>query len=363
MSAWTDRSCTDDRPGWRVNPTCFTQGLDKAKGFAFLLERIRRLAKSQRQAAEEWFRWIHFGQSHGGAQGRLADHVEIARATASDQSNDNLPAATHDVKLVWAFMKQGFTDPPLLKHFPSNPDPALLPTEAWALVSPSPRDLDKVLQDTFAKLSQPAQPQTPTPAAVASSTLGMDDSADSSNMLSTVHDSPAVSRRSSASSQDTVEKRQPVEESLRYPAEEPLVWAKDLVKDCATLFQLGAEAPASRHATLAARYRGDVPRASRQVGSHLWAAHADLDNGLVYIGCGDTLDEDGMSFAAYTLPEAWSCEALSFFDDVDLVLVICASDERLLVTVAYADLGADMVKVPGDWTAERLSSILAPTVS
>jgi hypothetical protein len=259
-------------------------------------------------------------------------------------------------------MKQGFVDPPLFKHFPSNPDSAVLPSEAWALKAETSRDLDTVLPDTMAKLGETSHPQTPTLAAVATWTPGVDDSVDSSHIVSSVQDSPAGSRRSSASSPDTVEKRQPVEEHPRYPAEEPLVWAKELVNDCATLFKLEAEAPAGNIARLASRHPDSNVWASREVSGVIWTAYAEPKSNRVYIGCGSMGVDDSMSFAAFRLPQLWLCETGAFFDDVDLVLVLHAGDERRLVTVSYADMGSYMVKVPDDWTTDRLDSLVGVKV-
>jgi hypothetical protein len=50
-------------PGWRIDEKSYTDGLDKARGLAILLERIRRLTRLQVHASEEWFRWLHYGMS------------------------------------------------------------------------------------------------------------------------------------------------------------------------------------------------------------------------------------------------------------------------------------------------------------
>lgn len=88
----------------------------------------------------------------------------MARAAGTADDTPALP--THDLKLVWSFMKNGFVGSRFRQHFPHVPEAKedVLPSSAPAREAPAPVDLDAVMRATMAQLtSASAADTTPSP--------------------------------------------------------------------------------------------------------------------------------------------------------------------------------------------------------
>lgn len=151
----------------------------------------------------------------------------MTRITAS--ADDTLPAPTHDVKLVWSFMRNGFVQPRLAPSFPRDPDAAddVLPPEIPPRAPRAPAAIDAVLRQTLTRLGA-----APAPAGLSSPPPFGDRSLDSAGATPL-----PVSPGPVPSSPDTAGERAPEEDSPpeRHPEIEPLTWANTLLALCADI--------------------------------------------------------------------------------------------------------------------------------
>ena len=154
--------------------------------------------------------------------------TEMTRITAS--ADDALPIPTHDVKLVWSFMKNGFLHPRFAVNFPRDPDaaedvlPSSIPPKAPAMSSA----LDAVLRQTLSRLGA-----TPAPEGLSSPPPFGDQSLDSA-AASPLPVSPGLvpSSPDTAGGDAELTEDKPIE---RYPEVEPLTWANTLLVLCSDI--------------------------------------------------------------------------------------------------------------------------------
>lgn len=144
------------------------------------------------------------------------------RAISSD---DQATLPTHDLKLVWSFMVNGFVTSRFKLHFPNvfgATNDLLL--EGIPAVSPPPAtNLDAVLTATLASLSSRPDDVGASPA--------MPEPSFSASFASPVH--PVRSPEEPPSSPSTVAHSAPgVSETPRDPAVEPWAWANTLLSAC-----------------------------------------------------------------------------------------------------------------------------------
>lgn len=152
----------------------------------------------------------------------------MTRITAS--ADDALPIPTHDVKLVWSFMKNGFLHPRLAVNFPRDPDAAddVLPANVPPRAPPMSSALDAVLRQTLSRLGA-----TPAPVGLSSPPPFGDQSLDSAAASPLpVSPGPVPSSPDTAGGDAELTEEKPVE---RYPEVEPLTWANSLLALCSDI--------------------------------------------------------------------------------------------------------------------------------
>ncbi|KAK8853269.1 hypothetical protein IAR55_003972 [Kwoniella newhampshirensis] len=358
----------EDLRGWAKAPQ-FTQylkldekviqhALDVLCGFAKLAEQMRRNAEHELLAAAEFMKWVKY---------------EITRSAVQDRSQEDLPLATHDLKLVWSFMQNGLVHSVFHQHFPYlliRPTKDTLPDDSVPYPRPATRALDDVLRETTGILEVSRKNGKGSSSEVDTPSLGHDGSVDSSaemSMSMSVSMSMAMEEEdgegdltptkgmseagSRASSPDTVERKDDVQEDevKRFMQQEPWVWANTAVKMCDNLIKgaIGRESSevtkekgASEAGLSDTRRTGDgvwkalVPSLPDSEFQQLWLLYQHGPQASVTAFA--LSDEDGSA----------SCLALQFFDDEELVLLLELGDTRFLVTVRYADLFSEMTMVP-----------------
>ena len=320
--------------------------MEKAKGLHILFERIRRLTKLQSQGAEEWFRWLHYGPSLDMGGSELIP--EISRQSAADPSTDQVPAAMHDVKSVWMYLKSGFNDPPLANHFPGPVDPVDLPSELYAQQPVKPLDFDETVRVTLNKLDGSTSSIIETPAPPTTSTpKKSDDSIDSSNLDMTIEmeeDDPSfLSRRSSFSSSGTAERKIPEAVQIRKPELEPMVWAKSLLESCKGVFTSPQSGPISNEVKISRLMGNDrIIVSKRIIEDEVWMVTTDPEDlsnctadkcQVVWIlRFPSTGDIEPCLIGAYTLQPGTRCTCLEFFDNDEFVLTLHRGLDVYLVT-------------------------------
>lgn len=152
----------------------------------------------------------------------------MSRITAS--ADDALPVPTHDVKLVWSFMKNSFMHPRLAVNFPRDPDAAndVLPPNVPPKAPPVSSALDAVLRQTLSRLGA-----TPAPEGLASPPPFGDHSLDSiSASPLPVSPGPVPSSPDTAGGGAEMREERPIE---RHPEVEPLTWANTLLSVCSDI--------------------------------------------------------------------------------------------------------------------------------
>lgn len=178
----------------------------------------------------------------------LLIEAEITRTNTQDPSHDTLPSATHDLKLTWSFLQNGFISSPFLRHFPNilkRPPDEVLPAD----LQPNPhrhgRPLEEVLRETMSRLLQARE-------AVASPVPVVEESLSSQAMSESIDVEP-TEIASVPSSPDTVDRPLPVEEQpvKRRLEKEPWVWANTLVRELERLVGGAVKSKEARGRTLA----------------------------------------------------------------------------------------------------------------
>jgi hypothetical protein len=132
------------------------EAIDLTCGFIRLAERIRQDATHEALAAGEWMEWLKFGQRFFNIFVHFAEtQAEIARV-GHDASSDTMPLATYDLKLVWAFMTNGFISSVFKLYFPDltvRPPTDELPKVMLPITKTRPFDLAAWLRENLDKLS------------------------------------------------------------------------------------------------------------------------------------------------------------------------------------------------------------------
>lgn len=219
LLSWAGEEAESDL---NIDSDATQRAIDVAKAFALLSEHLRQEAELEEAASAEWCKWLRFGE----LKNLVAKLIpEMTRITAS--ADDALPTPTHDVKLVWSFMKNGFLHPRLAVNFPRDPDAVddVLPANVPPKAPPVSSALDAVLRQTLSRLGA-----TPAPEGLSSPPPFGNQSLDS------VAASPLpVSPGLVPSSPDTAggDAELTEEKSVeRYPEVEPLTWANTLLALC-----------------------------------------------------------------------------------------------------------------------------------
>ncbi|WVR07625.1 hypothetical protein IAU60_004667 [Kwoniella sp. DSM 27419] len=317
------------------------RAIDLVLGFGQLAERMRRDAEHEMAAAGEFMKWLRYDAS------------------------DELPVVTHDVKLVWSFMKNGFVHSSFHWHFPhllEQPTRDSLPADFERYPRRPTRKLGDVLQETMTQLGMGMKQEIGTPSAQLNMSVESDASVSmsiSGEMSISVLDPDASAvgditpmhfgagsdddEMSRASSPDTVAGEEGVRdnegEAPRSLVDEPWVWANTLVRDLQALVQ----AAVGSETSVVDRAPGDNPALydERLVGDGHWEALVPLGEGeqqlwLSYSGGGQAAVA---TFQLYDADQSATLLALQFFDDEELVILLEAEDmSRYLASVRYAEL-------------------------
>ncbi|WWD19682.1 hypothetical protein CI109_104144 [Kwoniella shandongensis] len=332
------------------------RALDLVCGFAKLAEKMRRNAEHEMLAAAEFMKWVKY---------------EIARSAVQDRSQEDLPLATHDLKLVWSFLQNGFVHSVFHRHLPYlliRPPKDLLPEQSNLYPRSATRPLDEVIKETTESLN--AHHTGGKEVDLGTPSLGNEGSVDSSaDMSMSMSMSMAMENEdedgdgdrtptkalseagSRASSPDTVERRdeQHEEEVKRFLEEEPWVWANTVVQACEDLIKgaIGSSRSAVEmkkttndigmtdiRRVAEGRWTALVPSLPESSFQQLWLLYQEGSEARVTAF--SLSDEDGSAVSL----------ALQFFDDEELVLLLESGSDRYLVTVRYGDLLDEMTSVP-----------------
>lgn len=367
MAIWTD---THDSPGWKIDFRLVEQALAISRGLTSLLERVRRLAKLQSQASAEWFRWLQYGERE--ISRSLADISEISRTSTTDPSHDNLPSPNHDVKLVWAFMRSGFIDPPLQAFFPTGQSPVALPKEGYQRAPPKRHDLRTTLQSSLARLTGSTGPASPSARPeLMSPLIRMDDSMDSSTMQEDEENMPPPrSRSSSASTDKTVElPSEPIEE-VRQVELEPLNWAHELTTLCQRLFAGRKEKSASPPGLGVSNLHAepDSLLVKRVVDGCAWIAYRNAPHhDSRHLWLLRVEPEGATTIGVFELEKDTRIVALDFFDDLELVVVLEKNEnEYYLATTLYQDTADSLTDISSNltprWAMAHLAGLLGTKI-
>ncbi|OCF41363.1 hypothetical protein I317_04844 [Kwoniella heveanensis CBS 569] len=356
-----------------------SSAINRVLGFARLVERMRRDAEHEMLAAAEFMTWLRY-----------------------DPSSDDLPMPTHDLKLVWSFMQNGFVESSFHRHFPNlpkRPPSDCLPDDYQCYPRSAVRKLEDILKETSERIDVHALHKARggsefgTPLTAGN---GGDESNDSTASMSksmsmsmslvegvsdgdhegditpTQNLSPTedLDDLSRASSPDTVEQKDdshPIDEGeIRRSIEvEPWVWANTLVRD---LEQLIKSAVTGGEGSGPAKGNGEETGLSglrdiRRTNEGKWEALSPAVTGVQQLWLKYTSGPE-TKLAGFTLSDSNSglngtnaqCLALQFFDDEELVLLLQSTtpldpesnggdvemdSPRYLVTMRYADLLLD----------------------
>ncbi|WRT70155.1 uncharacterized protein IL334_007149 [Kwoniella shivajii] len=350
--------------GWSRTPKYQTQlhlkeaeigkAIDTVLGFAKLVERMRRDAEHEMAATAEFMKWLKY---------------EIARAASHDPTSDDLPSPTHDLKLVWSFMINGFVHSSFHKHFPYllvRPPKDFLPDDHVLYPRQSVKPLLETLEETGSALKIGDRRDIGTPSTRANGS--MDDSTTSGSMSMSISidddhhlDSDGggddgditptqvisdddISR---ASSPDTVERKTfpPEEQEIqRTLDQEPWVWANSLTRALEGLIksaigEIGGKEEPKQDGLL---------RDKRIVEDMRWEALIRPETRQLWILSSSSSQTRISAFTLFDSEQSTTCLAMQFFDDEEIVLLLESEDGRYLVTIRYSDAVNVMVQIPRD---------------
>lgn len=172
-----------------------------------------------------------------------------------------MPLATHDLKLVWSYMTNGFVSSVFQTYFPDlplRPPKDELPSDALAARKPHGADLTSVLRESLGRLSRRKTNAGTAGTAVATSPANADadssltsafdkslpsplpDESISIRPESPDHDEEDVESDDDASQSGTAGRKDAESTEVRRRLErEPWVWANTLVKACEGLVRGG----------------------------------------------------------------------------------------------------------------------------
>ncbi|WWC94956.1 hypothetical protein V866_001808 [Kwoniella sp. B9012] len=346
-----------------LNENDISKAIDLVLGFAKLVEGMRRDAEHELKAASEFMKWLKY---------------EIARAVSQDPSSDDLPLPTHDLKLVWSFMLNGFVRSSFHDHFPYlivRPPKDTLPSDHATYPRISTRSLDDVLRETsqVLKIDHPSHSAVAdTPSVQANQSLDSentsmdmsvsmthenhDDNGDLTPTGILSDDEEEDEGISRFSSPDTVGNKYAVpeeeeEEVKRVMAKEPWVWANTLIRDLEGLVR---SAVGGVEGDGAGRMERDDEqelnlRDKRLVDGGTWEVvilEQDDIQRLWLLNIDNANDSLTISkFATFSISEA-RCLSIRFFDDEEIVLLMESENGRYLTTFRYPDISDEMVELP-----------------
>ncbi|WVF72936.1 hypothetical protein IAT40_007754 [Kwoniella sp. CBS 6097] len=366
-----------------LDEVAITSAIDLVLGFAKLVERMRRDAEHEMLAAAEFMKWLKY---------------EITRAAIQDPSSEDLPNPTHDLKLVWSFMQNGFVHSSFHRHFPNllqRPPKDCLPDSAEYYPRQIVRRLSDVLKETSERLNvhqhlNGRQSELGTPL----TGKGEDESNDSTASMSMSmsmsmieveqeedHEGDITPIRalsptkdlddliSRASSPDTVEQKDvdpyataTEEEIKRFLEDEPWVWANTLVRDLNRLVKSAVAIEGDKSANVIGKDESMTGlRDTRQTEAGKWEVLVPAVPGVQQLWLrytsGQVTKLAGFVFSSSTEARSTAndnaiCLAVQFFDDEEIVLLLQSNINdhdpdssadvdmgipRYLVTVRYAD--------------------------
>nr|XP_018260797.1 uncharacterized protein I303_06513 [Kwoniella dejecticola CBS 10117]OBR82955.1 hypothetical protein I303_06513 [Kwoniella dejecticola CBS 10117] len=354
-----------------------SSAIDLVLGFGKLMEKMRRDAEHEMKAAAEFMKWLKY-----------------------DTSSDDLPNPTHDLKLVWSFMINGFVHSSFHSHFPYlpvRPPKDFLADDYLRYPRRFTKGLEDVVKETQAELGIGKKEITYTPSTRANesldsentSTMSMDmsmslahegnedqdidldaeDDEDDGDLTPTgISSDEDDEEEELPSSPDTVAKKDPYalseeEEVQRVIEKEPWVWANTLVRDLEKLIKIAiGESEAGENVAL-----NDGLRDKREVADGAWdvAVMKNVENTqqvwLMYTARpGSSSSRSAVaSFALGDAEQSSTCLAVQIFDDEEVVLLLESEDGRYLCTIRYADLLegghlSELPDLPREWTWEEV---------
>ncbi|WVW86265.1 hypothetical protein I302_108307 [Kwoniella bestiolae CBS 10118] len=345
-----------------LNESDITRSIDLVLGFAQLVDRMRRDAEHEMKAASEFMKWLKY-----------------------DPSSDDLPTPTHDLKLVWSFMLNGFVHSSFHQHFPYlivRPPKDVLPDTYMTYPRKPTRALDEVLKETNEVLGMGNKKYIgDTPSVQANESLNSDTSMDMSISMTNEDDedgedgdltptgilSEEEEEMSRFSSPDTVENRYDTsevgeEEVKRVLEKEPWVWVNTLIRDLEGLVRgavgvVGGDGLAGaggvdesglrdRRVVDGNEWEVVVSPEDGDGSQRLWLLNNSEGRSISKIATFSFRDSDGEEDVSSR------CLAIQFFDDEEIVLLMESENGRYLVTLRYADLVDEMFELPaqeGGW--------------
>lgn len=255
--------------------------------------------------------------------------TEISRSAAI--TDDSVPIVTHDIKLVWSFMKNGFVNSQFRQNFPFGSANDVLPDGVPRPATPTALNLDSTIRNTLSRLTgSPRLPES-----VASPPQPPDYSW-SSSRASPRPDEPSFAPSSPDTVGDNEKEPAVAEEPPRVLEREPFPWANSLVAACSAIISSsrprlrGPEAAPDPLLTALP----NTPLAERSIEGVRWLV-ATGESGL------DIVAHDlasGEVSAARLQPEDGSITQAAFFDDEDLAVVFDEGGEHHLGTAKVAAL-------------------------
>ncbi|WWC91790.1 uncharacterized protein L201_006737 [Kwoniella dendrophila CBS 6074] len=343
-----------------------TKAIDLVLGFAKLVDQMRRDAEHEMKAAAEFMKWLKY---------------EIARAASQDPSSDDLPTPTHDLKLVWSFMINGFVHSTFHNHFPYllvRPPKDYLPDDFETYSRKPIRSLEEVLKETTSELKLDGKQIFTTPSIMANESL---DSTGSESLsmdmsISMIHrndhedadgdltptgilsddDDDDEDLRSRISSPDTVEKKDYTsteEEVKRVIQKEPWVWANTLIRDLENLVKgaIGDIGTQDQHTS------SGTLRDSRAIVNGIWECQIhQQDPQQVWLTYTINSVTSISAFILSDPDQNSTCLSIQFFDDEEIVLLLEFENGRYMVTLRYIDLLEGMFELPQEklWTMQDI---------
>ncbi|TYJ53254.1 hypothetical protein B9479_006122 [Cryptococcus floricola] len=329
-------------------------------GLAKLVDGIRFSAKHEQLAAADFMKWLRY---------------ESTRSN-QDRSTEEPPYATHDLKLVWSFLQNGFTQSPLRAHFPDllERPPKDLLDEAFVqglARKKGRRGLNEVMDETMRVLTRPRGQPASRQDSHADSSI-----AQSMSISMAIDDPPSLDISqdqdisfASSSSHSTIadhtkqqEDPYAIQEVVRTMEKEVWVWSNSVVQECRALVTAAVGA-ASGEVKDRGMSRWEGLKDQRAVAQGNWLALVppSMDQLWIIYDSADPLEARIGAFNLAPSSSPVSCLALQFFDDEELVLLLDdqSEDQKHLVTVRYSDLDG-MNSIPAgleDWDVSRLVQI------
>ncbi|WVQ74239.1 hypothetical protein IAR50_003835 [Cryptococcus sp. DSM 104548] len=358
--------------GWSLTPryqkhldlkdtAAIKRSMNLVSGLAKLVDGIRFNAKHEQLAAADFMKWLRY---------------ESTRSN-QDRSTDEPPYATHDLKLVWSFLQNGFTHSPLRAHFPDllERPPKDLLDEVFIQElerKKGRRSLGEVMDETMRVLTRPRGQPTSRQDSHADSSIAQSMSIsmaiDDASSLDISQDQDISFASSSSHSTIAVHGRKQeadpyaIPEVERVMEKEVWVWLNSVVRECQALIT-GTVGAASGQVKDRGMSRWEGLKDQREVADGKWLALVPPSMDQLWLMF-DTPDKLAARIIAYSVAPSSSpsspvtCLALQFFDDEELVMLLDdqSEDQKYLVTVRYSEVEG-MNSIPAgfeDWDVSRL---------